>query len=427
MIRVINSDFLNYAPGLQFTVLKLWGDKSGPANQLLHFCFAFGAFISPLIAKPFISKDTEEVVNTTCQLSNQSAFILDPDATNHSDCSMSYDSNCSLPSNETESNSNFAYAYWSTLSILIPPLLAFLYFAVRHELFQRCIRSSKKTLVNEVMSNGDCDGKERTSDEKSFIKQSLGYTIIILGLLFCFLFLYVGMEVTFGSLIFTVTVTGELCFSKSSAALLQSVFWGAFAFMRFFSVSLALLKVRASVMLIGNLSGSLLASIIMVFYPHNPVAIWIGSAVLGMSYASIYPTTMTWMSENTQVSGISTAVLMCGGAVGVITLPALVGALIAHVTPDSLIYTTFVSVTVSSLLIAVLFTVASVYKRRTNNSLQNSSKNSVHYNRLPDQDHNAKYGDSHEVYLEENVSESVQCNGSFEHTVEDVHTNRLDI
>ena len=32
----------------------MWGDKSGPCMQFLHFAYAFGAFIAPLISKAFI-------------------------------------------------------------------------------------------------------------------------------------------------------------------------------------------------------------------------------------------------------------------------------------------------------------------------------------------------------------------------------------
>ena len=398
-------------PGVQVVLLRLWGDKSGPCMQVVHFCFAFGAFIAPLIAKPFISDNVQDTVNTTCQISNQTAFVLDPDAKNNSDCLMTTsDTNCSLPSNGTdlpESGSNFAWAFWITSLSLVLPMFAFIYFSVKHELVKKCC-SRKKSL--DLMNKEGANKEGDDSNERSHQNKSLGHRITILTLMFFFMLIYVGLEVAFGSLIFTVAVTGELCFSKSLAALLQSVFWGTFAFMRFFSVSLALLKVRASAMLIGNLSGSLLASIIMVFYPHNPVAIWIGSAVLGMSYASIYPTVMTWMSENTQVSGISTAVLVSGGMIGDISLPAVFGVLVAHITPDTLIYGTFVGIVISSLLIVVLFIVAYVYKKR--NSLS-SLTGTVQYNRL-EQD-NLTNGDV--IDLDEDTP---QCVGEDLHDTVDI-------
>ena len=59
-----------------------------------------------------------------------------------------------------------------------------------------------------------------------------------------FLFFYVGIEVTYGSLVFTFAVTyKELCFSKSNAALLNAVYWGTFTFGRFVSIGVSMLKI----------------------------------------------------------------------------------------------------------------------------------------------------------------------------------------
>lgn len=37
--------------------IQIWGKNSGPYMQTLHFCFGVGAFIAPLLAKPFLSAD----------------------------------------------------------------------------------------------------------------------------------------------------------------------------------------------------------------------------------------------------------------------------------------------------------------------------------------------------------------------------------
>ena len=117
-------------------------------------------------------------------------------------------------------------------------------------------------------------------------------------------------------------------------------------------------------MIMGNLFGSFVASLIMTFYVHNALAIWIGSAVLGMSYASIFPTVMTWMSENAKATGKATAVLVTGGTLGDITIPATLAALVAKVNPDALIYVTFGGVIVSAGIAGCMFLTACVQKRR---------------------------------------------------------------
>ena len=179
--------------------------------------------------------------------------------------------------------------------------------------------------------------------------------------LFSFLMCYVGSEVSYGSLLFTYAVEGRLNFDKQAAANVTAVFWGFFAFTRLFSVILALFKVRASIMMSMNLSGSLVGILILVILPHNHIAIWIASAVLGASFASVYPTTM---SEHFPVSGRLTSVLVAGGNLGDIFVPSAIAALVGNVNTDSFVYCIFVLLVLSAVLVAVLFAITALYQRR---------------------------------------------------------------
>lgn len=62
--------------------LQIWGTESETWLQTLHFFFAFGATLAPLIAKPFINEVSyhEEVENST-SVSNASSlkFLLSLD------------------------------------------------------------------------------------------------------------------------------------------------------------------------------------------------------------------------------------------------------------------------------------------------------------------------------------------------------------
>jgi FHS family Na+ dependent glucose MFS transporter 1 len=135
-------------------------------------------------------------------------------------------------------------------------------------------------------------------------------------------------------------------------------------------------------MITGNLFGSFVASLIMTFYVHNAFAIWIGSAVLGMSYASIFPTVMTWMSENAKATGKATAVLITAGTVGDIFLPAVLGVMVAKVSPDSLIYFTFTGVIISAASASVMFLTACLQKRRVRSATQRRDIITVKYEKL---------------------------------------------
>ena len=378
--------------GVHAVLMRLWGSKSGPCMQILHFSWAFGAFVAPLIAKYFIREiakdenmntmdnvscsDISTITSATVDSTTATPIISGVDydcflvfinachnltnSSYHVDEPNLTEFNCSVinrPNSET--STDFRFAYFIAASLFLPSLIAFIFYSVRRECFGKCC-----TKLAITRRQSEVPRVEHSPSEEQYVKTSLCYTILFFSLLFCFMFLYVGLEAGFGSLIFTVAVTGELGFSKSTAAMLQSVYWGTFCFTRLISVTCAFSGVRASIMIAGNLFGSFVASLIMTFYIHNAVAIWIGSAILGMSYASIFPTAMTWMSENAKATGKATAVLVTAGTVGDISLPAVMGAMVANVSPDSLIYFTFVGVIVSAATAAVMFLTACLQKRK---------------------------------------------------------------
>ena len=374
--------------------------------QILHFSWSFGAFIAPLIAKCFFrevsdDKKNDTMYNLTCSdiWTNSSTVTESTTAIPTApgvdyDCFLTFietcknltnslyyyyyvdepnlaDYNCTMTTSPTsEAPTDFIFAYFIAASLFLPSLVAFIFYAVRRECLGKCC--SKLAIARRQSELKDMHKMDDAASdyEEEFGKPPLCFTILFFSQLFCFMFLYVGLEAGFGSLIFTVAVTGQLGFLKSTAAVLQSVYWGTFCFTRMISVTCALFGVRASIMIMGNLFGSFIASLIMIFYIHNALAIWIGSAVLGMSYASIFPTTMTWMSENTKATGKAIAVLVTAGTVGDITLPAVMGVMVAKVSPDSLIYVTFIGVIISAATAAVMFLTACLQKRRLRAAMQ---------------------------------------------------------
>jgi nitrate reductase NapE component len=368
--------------------------------QLLHFSFAFGAFVAPLIARQFISEMKEKDSNSTSQSSGW----------DHINDSMEWGHNNTVQEH-SGGESLFRVAYWILSVAFVPTLLANGFFVIKYDLLGFLRRKRQASQENEPVNekeeerdeqkegqeeigmNGNkelhlsptessenerCVSSDGTHDPRNVLqdtvpdqstaatmtkKKSTAFKIGIVVILALFMLVYVGMEVAYGSWIFTVVVTGPLDFSKSQGAVIQSLFWGTFSFIRLFSIVLALLNIKASVMITGNLSGSLVASVIMVSSPHNATAIWLASAVLGMSYASIYPTAITWMSETVEATGATASILVTGGIIGDVSIPAIAGALVYKVSPDSLFYLTFAGTLISTILMLLLFILAHIYKK----------------------------------------------------------------
>lgn len=383
--------------GFNTVLIKLWKD-SGPCLQALHFSYAFGGFVAPLMARHFIS-ERQDIVNQT----HFGAWPQDMDTNSTGSGSWPTDNNESM----------FRFVYWISSALYIPTLLAYAFYAVKYNIV-KCIRKRNlhadgyiDTIVHtdaleengqrgeevELMemsgtvqissaengqvtseSHSKASAQESTSPSVTIArqKQSRLFDFGVITALATFILVYVGIEVSYGSWIFTVAVTGALNFSKSKGAIIQSLYWGMFAFTRLFSVLLAMLSVRSSVMLVGNLTGSLIAASIMVSFPHNAAAIWVGSAVLGMSYASVFPTTMTWMSETINAMGVATTVLFGAGSVGVIAIPAAVGGLIS-ISPDALFYLTLVGVIISAAFVVLLLLARHFHRKQEVNTSHGAS------------------------------------------------------
>ena len=421
--------------GAHAILMRLWGEKSGPCMQVLHAAFALGAFLAPLIAKPFITDipDTQENLNTSLvfNISCSNAWTSNCDNISSVECAcidsiaeicsetssaivvLSTTSNCSVIEEQTDSITlKYGWAYWISALFFVIPLLVFIYYSIRFDIIPRFKtnrnndiskvgRQTEESLettkaeespegsqveLNEVAAVDnekllEEDGnivvvKDSTSSKGPVVLKTYKYPAFFL--LFWFMLFYVGSEVSYGSLLFTFSVKSQLQFDKQTAATVTAVFWGLLMFMRVFSILLVVLKVRASVMMTLNVSGSVTAILILAIFPHNHISVWIASSLLGASFSSVFPMAMTWMSEHLPVSGKATAVLNGGANIGDIVLPSVIAALIGNVHPDYFVYSILTLITLSTTLLVLLFTMTFVYQRRH----KPHDKSLVGYNRL---------------------------------------------
>ena len=336
--------------------------------QLLHFSFGVGALLAPLLAEPFISSIAGDLgANVTCHEINMTtsdvfdiscllALFNESCSGNHSNHTFSA-SNCSHAPAQSGSL-RFAYAYLLGAVPFIFPLVAFTYHSARSE-FGHCYQR-KESLQDSAV------GTDLPHEEKShhlLEKPHLLFKVVFFPCLFLFICLYCGMETSYGNLIFTFAVE-SLNFTKQRAALLNAVFWGCFTVGRFVAIFIAYTKVPSSVVIAVDTIGSTMSLLVMVGLPGNDIAVWVGSAGLGVFMASIYPTTMFWLSEQVEVSGKAVAVITTGATLGDMTLPLTAGALIAQLSPSALMPFAFVGTALYTLVGGVLMLIAFIERRR---------------------------------------------------------------
>ena len=246
-------------------------------------------------------------------------------------------------------STSFIYAYWFAsvpLLLSVPPLLIF---AIKS---QCCCKKDKGIGSPERTTDNDADQQLKRYPD------TMLYKTVVMILLFLLILLYVGAEVAYGTYIFAFAVKGDLQFSKKTATILSSVFWGTFAFFRSFTITLSLCKVSPSIMLAGNLVGSLTASLIVTLLHSNETAVWIGSALMGASFASLYPNIVIWLTRHGPASGKTSSILAAGATIGNTTLPVLVGVLIDKVGPVTLCYYTLANIICCCSIFTSLFIIA---------------------------------------------------------------------
>ncbi|XP_032072537.1 sodium-dependent glucose transporter 1 isoform X2 [Thamnophis elegans] len=295
--------------------LDTWQAEAGPHIQALHFSFALGAFVAPILAKMALGGSALELqIHLGSSVGNQSATNSPPGAT-------------LLP--KLHLNWNFVWSYAVIGTYLL--LVALFFFT----LYLRSI---------------PVRGRTKLSVQKYQIAK---YHYALIVLLSVFFFWYVGAEVTYGSYIFTYAKTYAHMKEKEAAGL-NSLFWGTFAACRGLAICFAACSYPGSMILI-SIIGSTVSSLFLVLFNVHTVTLWVGSAVYGASMATIFPSGISWIEQYTTIQGKSAAMFVMGAALGEMCIPAAVGFLQGYFpTLPVLMYTALGAAVMTAVLFPVM-------------------------------------------------------------------------
>uniref|UniRef100_A0A8C6QRR8 Sodium-dependent glucose transporter 1 n=1 Tax=Nannospalax galili TaxID=1026970 RepID=A0A8C6QRR8_NANGA len=316
MVSVFGVSFGILDTGANVLILALWGDKGAPHMQALHFSFALGAFLAPLLAKLAWGTAASAANHTepdfhSLMLNRSSEATSDP-----------------LFAVPDDMNLLWAYASIGTYASVVSVLLLALF-------CKKCSRQQKST----------------ASAQRS---QRAKYHKALLCLLFLFFFFYVGAEVTYGSYIFSFATT-HVGMEESEAAGLNSIFWGTFAGCRGLAIFFAACLQPGTMIVLSNV-GSLVSSLFLVLFDKNKLCLWIASSVYGASMATTFPSGVSWIEQYTSISGKSAAFFVIGGTLGEMAIPAIIGILQGKY-PDLpiVLYTCFVSAIFTAVLFPIMY------------------------------------------------------------------------
>ncbi|XP_077366156.1 sodium-dependent glucose transporter 1 isoform X2 [Festucalex cinctus] len=304
-------------------ILNTWGEQAGPHMQALHFSFAAGAFVSPIIAKLLFghtsSQSAGSVFNTT---STVAAWPI----ANDDHAAVRF-----IPGGSLKS-------MWAYIVIgLFVLLTSFPFFL--------------------LSVRGDTSRERgRASAAKPLVARH--HTALVV-LLFFFFFAYVGAEVAYGSFIFTFA-KDYAQMNPSQAAGLNSLFWAAFAACRGLAIFCASCMYPGTMILL-SLVGTTLSALFLCLFSKDKTMLWICTGLYGASMSSTFPSGISWLEQYTTVTGRSAAAFVVGAALGEMVLPALVGFLLGRIHGHPLLmYLALITATFTAILFPVMYKLASV-------------------------------------------------------------------
>jgi len=278
-------------------ILKIWnGRDSGPYMHALHFTFGLGAFLAPVISRPFLYNAENLDKNEVLLASGN---------------------------NETSEIELFYQEETWTIKALYPILgvyaiLAsfgfFLYFF--------------KDIRKEQSSENSTDTEESKKEEVCKNQMSSNIKIILVGIMSSMFFFYVGMEVAFGTYISVFAVKSNLKFTRPQGSDVTAIFWGTFAATRGLAILLAIVAKPALVMW-GSYAVCILGAILLSIFANSSSAVlYFGTALMGIGMASIFATGFLWMEQRIAITSKISACLVISSGLGAKVFPLLVGQLV---------------------------------------------------------------------------------------------------
>ena len=368
--------------------LELWGRKSAPYMQALHFSFGLGAFIAPLIAAPFLSPLPVVMATITTSLVN---FTTTSTAIPPVDSARNVRSLLGVTGTKYQIDTSTESAY-VTLSTIQTTNITHLSNSSRTEDVAKTVASLAKVVMNTLKKHlGDMTeihfaylliatflfvvalmffatlchecvtrsklASENVDEDTATRHDSQCFHAQLLALMFVFYFLYVGAEVAYGGFI-TKFAVAYMGWTKIKAAMLTSVFWGTFAFGRGIAIFLSRC-ISPTVTLVADLALSVASLGALVLAPHlSSSMLWFGTAVLGFSMASIFPTGITWAERYVHIGSKSAAVFISGSALGEMIIPAFIGFLFETKNPMWLMYVLLAGAALSVIVFIIMHLLA---------------------------------------------------------------------
>lgn len=341
LIFVLNGTCLGFfEAACNVTMLYLWGREAMPFMQALNFMYGSGAMIAPLIAEPFLivrneSEDSETrntsipdifhpeevmlvypysiaaVILVLCAVTNFILWIMFPDTTEH----PSRTPLASKNSNNNNDKDNDRISI-KELALDVSNLMH------GTEIIISIRQASCLNLPGQVENHAD-NGQGSRRSENYF-----RWKCAVLALVFLFMHIYLGLEVSFGSYLPAFVVQSDMRLTKATGAHMTTLFWGMFTFVKVTTIFY--------IKWIGNQANLLMSLLVMVtasgilkvYGNESETMMWVGVGLIGAGLSSVWGCMFGYLEDLFPVSSLIASLMVVSAMLGEFVFPVIISSFI---------------------------------------------------------------------------------------------------
>lgn len=293
-------------------ILEIWQETANPYMQGMHFCYAIGMTIAPLIAEPFLSPDIKRENNTVISIDNGT------------DVAFFNVTNASAVSDVIAGKSQIAVPY-SICAVVLFAAAALLFTLFIRTPYLHPIRTVSQAKFSSSPSG---DMVSAVNDENINLiametPRRYYVTVILLGsALLCF---YSGIEINTFTFFPDFAVYIDLHLSKSKAAFMTSLLSAAFACSRGVSIILAT-KFKPTSMLYTNLVLIGLGNGLMLVSANTSEhMLWVSLILCGFGYSCVFPGIYAFLEQRINVTNTICGLFMFSSSIATTINPLILG------------------------------------------------------------------------------------------------------
>ena len=299
-------------------LLEMWQENSNPYMQGLHFSYALGSTLSPLLAEPFLSPDRPPLnISGMVNVSDPHQTIPFVNITDYAQ----------------QSQIQVPYSIVASVSFLASILLLTLYFLNPYKDPLRTLSHLKSSQSMEITD-------ESVNLIPMRLPRSYFVTIIILGgSILCF---YAGIELNTFTYLPAFAVNIDLHLSKSTGAFMTSVTSASYTVSRGLSIFLAT-RFKTTTLLYFNFSIIGVGNLLVLRYANSSeTMLWVGLIVMGFGFSSVFPGIYAFLEERINVTNTVCGFFMFASSLATTINPIIEGKYIEKY-PLTFVYINIVS------------------------------------------------------------------------------------